>query len=135
MWSDTVLIVFISLCTAFLGEGSLRQRKQSPLTAANPNCIFIFNLFAGLTWVLVYRTEKFQKLKGEIEKQSKKRKYKSPEPNQHSERLQSIIPRFAFQWKNEKKHLATHWTNSTRRKSNAMKKNSKIIIAICQWSR
>ncbi|XP_055319363.1 calcium load-activated calcium channel [Sitodiplosis mosellana] len=46
MWSDTVLIIFISLCTAFLGE--------------------------GLTWLLVYRTDKFQKLKTEIEKQSKK---------------------------------------------------------------
>ena len=30
-------------------------------------------LFAqGVTWVLVYRTEKYQKLKSEIEKQSKK---------------------------------------------------------------
>uniref|UniRef100_W8BFK4 Transmembrane and coiled-coil domains protein 1 n=1 Tax=Ceratitis capitata TaxID=7213 RepID=W8BFK4_CERCA len=46
MWSDTILIVFISICTALLGE--------------------------GLTWVLVYRTEKYQKLKGEVEKQSKK---------------------------------------------------------------
>jgi len=46
MWADTLLIVFISICTAFLGE--------------------------GLTWLLVYRTEKFQKLKGEVEKQSKK---------------------------------------------------------------
>ena len=26
----------------------------------------------GVTWVLVYRTEKYQKLKSEIEKQSKK---------------------------------------------------------------
>lgn len=32
----------------------------------------IYNLSIGLTWVLVYRTEKFQKLKCEIEKQSKK---------------------------------------------------------------
>ncbi|XP_022234769.1 calcium load-activated calcium channel [Drosophila obscura] len=46
MWSDTILIVFISVCTAFLGE--------------------------GLTWVLVYRTDKYQKLKTEVEKQSKK---------------------------------------------------------------
>ncbi|XP_037958651.1 calcium load-activated calcium channel [Teleopsis dalmanni] len=46
MWSDTILIVFISICTAFLGE--------------------------GLTWLLVYRTDKYQKLKGEVEKQSKK---------------------------------------------------------------
>uniref|UniRef100_A0A1B0CWN4 Putative conserved secreted protein n=2 Tax=Phlebotominae TaxID=7198 RepID=A0A1B0CWN4_LUTLO len=46
MWGDTLLIVFISICTAFLGE--------------------------GLTWLLVYRTDKYQKLKGEVEKQSKK---------------------------------------------------------------
>jgi len=30
---------------------------------------------SGLTWVLVYRTEKYQKLKTEVEKQSKKRKW------------------------------------------------------------
>lgn len=30
---------------------------------------------AGLTWLLVYRTEKYQKLKVEIEKSSKKRKF------------------------------------------------------------
>nr|AAC18057.1 TU37B2 [Anopheles gambiae] len=46
MWADTLLIVFISIFTALLGE--------------------------GLTWVMVYRTEKYQKLKGEVEKQSKK---------------------------------------------------------------
>lgn len=49
MWGDTLLIVFISICTALLGE--------------------------GLTWVLVYRTEKYIKLKGEVEKQSKKCEY------------------------------------------------------------
>ena len=46
MLSDCLLIVFISICTALLGE--------------------------GLTWVLVYRTEKYKKLKAEVEKQSKK---------------------------------------------------------------
>eukprot|EP00092_Neocalanus_flemingeri_P027074 GFUD01029360.1.p1 GENE.GFUD01029360.1~~GFUD01029360.1.p1 ORF type:complete len:187 (-),score=58.46 GFUD01029360.1:190-750(-) len=46
MWADTLLILVISICTALLGE--------------------------GVTWVLVYRTEKYQKLKSEIEKQSKK---------------------------------------------------------------
>ncbi|KAL1458554.1 hypothetical protein WDU94_008692 [Cyamophila willieti] len=46
MWGDTLLIVFISICTALLSE--------------------------GLTWLMVYRTEKYQKLKTEIEKQSKK---------------------------------------------------------------
>merc|ERR1711915_582368 len=46
MWTDTILILVISICTAFLGE--------------------------GVTWALVYRTEKYQKLKMDIEKQSKK---------------------------------------------------------------
>ncbi|XP_033732860.1 calcium load-activated calcium channel-like [Pecten maximus] len=46
MLADCLLIVFISLCTASLGE--------------------------GLTWLLVYRTDKYKKLKAEVEKQSKK---------------------------------------------------------------
>ncbi|XP_059487770.1 calcium load-activated calcium channel [Neocloeon triangulifer] len=46
MWEDTILIVFISIFTALLGE--------------------------GLTWYMVYRTEKYQKLKTEVERQSKK---------------------------------------------------------------
>lgn len=29
----------------------------------------------GITWVLVYRTDKYKRLKAEVEKQSKKRKY------------------------------------------------------------
>lgn len=29
----------------------------------------------GITWVLVYRTEKYKRLKAEVEKQSKKRKW------------------------------------------------------------
>lgn len=29
----------------------------------------------GLTWLMVYRTEKYQKLKAEVEKQSKKREF------------------------------------------------------------
>ncbi|XP_046997563.1 calcium load-activated calcium channel [Schistocerca americana] len=46
MWADTLLILFISVCTALLGE--------------------------GLTWLMVYRTEKYQKLKAEVERQSKR---------------------------------------------------------------
>jgi len=46
MWADTLLILCISVCTAFMGE--------------------------GLTWLLVYRTEKYQKLKLTIEKQTKR---------------------------------------------------------------
>jgi uncharacterized membrane protein (DUF106 family) len=46
MWSDSLLILAISIFTAFLGE--------------------------GLTWLLVYRTEKYQKLKLDVERQTKK---------------------------------------------------------------
>lgn len=31
--------------------------------------------YLGLTWLMVYRTEKYQKLKAEVEKQSKKCKF------------------------------------------------------------
>ena len=43
MWSDTLLIVGISVFTALLGE--------------------------GFTWLLVYRTEKYTRLKTDLEKQ------------------------------------------------------------------
>ncbi|KAL7984701.1 hypothetical protein Chor_003271 [Crotalus horridus] len=46
MFADTILIVFISVCTALLAE--------------------------GITWILVYRTDKYKRLKAEVEKQSKK---------------------------------------------------------------
>ncbi|XP_016050580.1 calcium load-activated calcium channel isoform X2 [Erinaceus europaeus] len=48
MFADTLLIVFISVCTALLAE--------------------------GITWVLVYRTDKYKRLKAEVEKQSKKQR-------------------------------------------------------------
>lgn len=35
----------------------------------------IFIDHVGLTWLLVYRTEKYQRLKGEVEKASKRRKF------------------------------------------------------------
>lgn len=46
MLCDCLLIILISMSTALLGE--------------------------GFTWIMVYRTEKYQRLKAEIEKQSKK---------------------------------------------------------------
>uniref|UniRef100_H2Z1T7 Calcium load-activated calcium channel n=1 Tax=Ciona savignyi TaxID=51511 RepID=H2Z1T7_CIOSA len=46
MLGDSLLIVCISIVTALLAE--------------------------GLTWLMVYRTEKFKKLKSEVDKQSKK---------------------------------------------------------------
>ncbi|XP_052790066.1 calcium load-activated calcium channel-like [Mya arenaria] len=61
MLADCLLIVFISICTAFLGE--------------------------GLTWLLVYRTEKYKKLKAEVEKQSKKlEKQKEVEATERSQK-------------------------------------------------
>merc|ERR1712088_996668 len=48
VWADAILILMISICTAFLGE--------------------------GLTWLLVYRTEKYRFLKQDIERQTKKKK-------------------------------------------------------------
>ncbi|KAG9510904.1 Calcium load-activated calcium channel, partial [Fragariocoptes setiger] len=46
MYLDSILIIFISLSTASLGE--------------------------GLTWLMVYRTEKYQRLRAEVDRQSKK---------------------------------------------------------------
>ncbi|XP_053206222.1 calcium load-activated calcium channel-like [Panonychus citri] len=46
MYQDCILILFISIFTALLGE--------------------------ALTWLMVYRTEKFKKLKGEVERQCKR---------------------------------------------------------------
>lgn len=46
MLFDSLLIIIISISTALLGE--------------------------GFTWLMVYRTEKYQRLKSEIERQSKK---------------------------------------------------------------
>ncbi|KAG8230938.1 hypothetical protein J437_LFUL002971 [Ladona fulva] len=61
MWADTLLIVFISICTALLGEVC--------------NILVTGQYFIlGLTWLMVYRTEKYQKLKAEVERQMEKRK-------------------------------------------------------------
>ncbi|XP_015795701.1 calcium load-activated calcium channel [Tetranychus urticae] len=46
MWKDCILILFISIFTALLGE--------------------------ALTWLMVYRTDKFKKLKAEVERQCKR---------------------------------------------------------------
>lgn len=36
--------------------------------------MLILTSYLGLTWLLVYRTENYQRLKGEVEKASKRRK-------------------------------------------------------------
>ncbi|CAG2104744.1 unnamed protein product [Medioppia subpectinata] len=54
MWTDGVLIVFISIFTALLGE--------------------------GLTWLMVYRTDKYKRLKAEVERQCKRFAHLLPTP-------------------------------------------------------
>lgn len=67
MWADTLLIVGISVFTALLGEGI--QLLDINMYEFNKSV-----LLTGVTWILVYKTEKYQRLKAEIERQSKKRK-------------------------------------------------------------
>jgi len=85
MWADTILILFINICTALLGEGkrtkvlNLEEERWNSI-CSNSMCIYVYCLYvwmcySGLTWLMVYRTEKYQKLKAEVEKQSKKRKF------------------------------------------------------------
>ncbi|XP_027203907.2 calcium load-activated calcium channel [Dermatophagoides pteronyssinus] len=59
---DAILIVLISSFTALLGE--------------------------GLTWLLVYRTEKYKKLKNEVEKRCKKLEKKKESMGETSDRQQ-----------------------------------------------
>jgi len=60
MIADSLLIVFISICTALLGE--------------------------GLTYLLVYKSDKYKKLKSEIERQSKKLEKKKDQLNEAIDR-------------------------------------------------
>lgn len=84
MWADTILILFISICTALLGEGKSTnvsiniEEEKSKTVFISIQHVFTFIVLLchlGLTWLMVYRTEKYQKLKAEVEKQSKKREF------------------------------------------------------------
>lgn len=88
MWADTILIVFISICTALLGE--------------------------GLTWLLVYRTEKYQKLKTEVEKQSKRCKFSAVLVKKYFHN--NILVLYILQWRRGRKLMAIHLISSTKRK-------------------
>ena len=66
MIADTLLIIFISITTALLGEGKFTGTALSFIDCGSSPL--------GLTWLLVYRTEKYQRLKGEVEKASKRRR-------------------------------------------------------------
>ena len=76
MLSDSLLIIFISLFTALLSE--------------------------GLSWLLIYRTEKYKKLQSEVEKQSKKR---NPFKNKIYELI--LIKFLFFKLKNKKNLFQT----------------------------
>lgn len=71
------------------GKGFRNVQKRHILISVNCwklqwqfSMFFFLNFFylnnhifsSGITWVLVYRTEKYKRLKAEVEKQSKKRK-------------------------------------------------------------
>ncbi|XP_039268910.2 calcium load-activated calcium channel-like [Styela clava] len=62
MLGDSLLIVFISIFTALVAE--------------------------GLTWLLVYKTEKYQKLKSEVDKQCKKLEKRKEAVGEHSDKSQ-----------------------------------------------
>ena len=84
-------------------------------------------VFSGLTWLLVYRTEKYKKLKSEVEKQSKKCKYPDTQLFQVwfvSGFLNDLLNRCTFhsefmlllQWRNRKKLRWKEQTEVPRRK-------------------
>lgn len=83
MFADTLLIVFISVCTALLAE--------------------------GITWVLVYRTDKYKRLKAEVEKQSKKLEKKKETITESAGRQQKKkIERQEEKLKNNNRGLKAH---------------------------
>lgn len=96
--SDPLLIVAISLFTAFLGE--------------------------GVTWMLVYRTEKYQKLKVEIEKQTKKCKWIKFTRIAANRILQ-------LQWRSERRCSASLSTSSRRRRSSGMRSDWRTTTVTC----
>lgn len=60
---DAIIIILISTFTALLGEGNFNFFTLK---------LLFFSGFLGLTWLLVYRTDKYKKLKNEVEKRCKK---------------------------------------------------------------
>ncbi|XP_067941215.1 calcium load-activated calcium channel-like isoform X2 [Watersipora subatra] len=84
--SDTLLIVAISTCTALLGE--------------------------GLTWLLVYRTENYQRLKNEVEKQTKKVEKQKASINESDKNAKKKLERQEERLKNDSRDL-----NMTKMKS------------------
>ena len=90
MWADSLLILLISVFTALLGE--------------------------GLTWLLVYRTDKYQKLKVEIERQTKKlEKKKEAHGEATLDRTQKRkMDREEERWKSTNRDLVRFYSNEIR---------------------
>ncbi|XP_013411522.1 calcium load-activated calcium channel [Lingula anatina] len=80
MLADTILIVIISICTALMGE--------------------------GLTWLLVYRTEYYQRLKVEVEKASKKLEKTKEYSNEADRSQKKKIERQEEKLKNNNRDLS-----------------------------
>lgn len=79
MVGDAVLIIFIAICTALLGEGKTIQKhfKTNKFLKNKIACLYrlVFVLNLGLTYVLVYRSDKYKRLKLDIERKTKRRKF------------------------------------------------------------
>uniref|UniRef100_A0A9L0TTF4 Calcium load-activated calcium channel n=1 Tax=Equus caballus TaxID=9796 RepID=A0A9L0TTF4_HORSE len=88
MFADTLLIVFISVCTALLAE--------------------------GITWVLVYRTDKYKRLKAEVEKQSKKLSHLVYKTTIVVSCINIILPLWKRRWRLRKVKRHTNITEQTK---------------------
>ena len=66
MYADAVLIIVISVLTALLSEGT-SVGLRTAWAGEYPTGASL-----GITWVLVYRTDQYKRLKLLIEKQSKR---------------------------------------------------------------
>ena len=94
MFADTLLIVFISVCTALLAE--------------------------GITWLLVYRTEKYKKLKSEVERQSKR-----------LERRRETVSEFAGKLQKKKMEREEEKLKMNSRDLSMVRMKSMLAIGFC----
>lgn len=74
MLADTILILFISFCTALLSEGTGIASNILLYISITHMCFD-----AGILYLLVYRTDHYKRLKSTVEKQSKRCEYTAPQ--------------------------------------------------------
>lgn len=103
MWVDTIMILLISIFTALMGEGN-KSYCIHKFGGRNAKWYLCCKCL-GLTWCMVYRTEKYQKLKAEVEKQSKKCEFAIKHSCRTAQKT-CIDVSSIFQWKRGKKHMA-----------------------------